>query len=71
MPASQCPFCPILLPDDPELWNKVGTEFFGGQAKVGGIDACDGCATYAWVADTTQMMINDLHRARQAAVEAK
>jgi len=68
----QCPFCPSQLPDDPQMWQKVGGAFFNGKANVGNIPSCDECALYAWMADATQMMINALHRARQAqATEAK
>jgi hypothetical protein len=63
----QCPFCPVQLPDDPQMWGKSNE-----HTKIGGIASCEECWVYAWSAGTTQMMINALHRARQAqATEAR
>jgi len=36
-----CPFCQILLPNDPQMWGKVG------DFKVGRIASCEVCFAYA------------------------
>ncbi len=38
-----CPFCPLMLPNEPEAWNTVGGDFFGEIAKIGDVDACGDC----------------------------
>lgn len=68
--SEQCPFCPVLLPDEPQAWGKTGGDFFGGNAKIGNIAACDSCAVYAWVANCEEMMVRDLLRER-TSMEAK
>lgn len=40
-----CPFCPLLLGDQPEQYSKVGNDFFGEPARIGNVPACDACAT--------------------------
>ena len=35
-----CPFCPVLLPDDPSKWNKVNPVY---AHQVGDLLACTDC----------------------------
>lgn len=47
MSIQPCPFCPIMLPEQPELWENIGSQFFGGAAKIGDIPSCQYCAEIA------------------------
>lgn len=38
-----CPFCPLFLPEETELWEQIGDEFFGSPAIFEDIHCCDGC----------------------------
>lgn len=50
MSTQPCPFCSIMLPDDPQMWNLIGADFFGTPAKVGDVPSCDDCAaSCAWL----------------------
>jgi hypothetical protein len=43
--ARMCPFCPLFLPQHPELWQEVGYDYHGEiPAQVGGVRSCDECA---------------------------
>ena len=41
---TMCPFCPLLLPEQPDLWNPAGNDFYGQPVLVHGHPACEACA---------------------------
>lgn len=42
MREGKCPFCLLLLPEDPESWNRI--EAVGSvRAQIDGIDCCVSC----------------------------
>lgn len=62
MNTEQCPFCPILLPLDPSLWNTIGSDFFGGDATIGGIRSCGDCAQTAQYSASEQALVDEMAR---------
>lgn len=42
--VKMCPFCPLLLPGQEDMWNPIGNDFFGEPASIGGVPSCGDCA---------------------------
>jgi hypothetical protein len=49
MSSNLCPFCPLMLPCEPDLWETIGNDFYGSPATIGGIAACEDCAIVAGI----------------------
>lgn len=60
-----CPFCPILLPHQQELWNTIGPDFFGEPAEIGGVPSCGDCAAVAAMTDEAEQIIRMLKSQNQ------
>ncbi len=43
MNTQPCPFCPLMLPDQPDLWERIGNDFFGEPAMIGDVHSCGSC----------------------------
>lgn len=61
-----CPFCPLLVEES--MWNRVGNDFFGEPATIGGIPACGDCYEVAQATDPEQMVkaLREFQQAQQA-----
>lgn len=46
-----CPFCPVMLPDQPDLWSPIGNDFFGTPTSIGNIRSCGWCAEFVGIGD--------------------
>jgi len=57
-----CPFCPILLPDQPDQYRSLEDTFFGDVATIDGIPSCEPCAIVAEMTETGQILAQQIQQ---------